>query len=117
MNDLSFSLYLADILPSLANGIAFMSVAGILFCGALLFWAPDSSDDTSAKPVYVLLLFICVFGVIGLSTNLVPSRQTIYMILASEAAEEVITSQEGKELLSDIKTIIKKEIDELKKDE
>ena len=45
---------------------------------------------------------------------IIPSKETIYLIAGSESAEFVVTSEEGKEILSDIKDVIRAQLVQLK---
>jgi hypothetical protein len=46
--------------------------------------------------------------------SLIPSKETIYLVAGSEAAETVVTSETGQEVMSDLKEILKIQLDNLK---
>jgi len=55
-----------------------------------------------------------VFLVTSTLAAIIPSKDTIYLVAGSEAGEAVVTSQEGKEILNDIKEVIRYQLGELK---
>ena len=126
MNGLSWFLYLADVLPSLANTVAFPAwVVGIAApLGAAFFWmaardlgAPPEVKDSSDKVFKIAALKVVpLCFVLIVLTSLVPSKETIYLIAGSEASEYAVTSDYGQEILGDIKEIIKVQLEELKGD-
>lgn len=131
MNDLSWFIYLADVLPSLATGIGvsffFISVGFSLLSIVLFITYFDSVDKHHQWPEinkifpfkYPIGSVIAVFFslMILLASNLIPSTKTIYMIAASEAGEAVVKSEEGQEMINDLKLIIKGYIKEEVKQE
>lgn len=100
MNDLSWMLYWADVLPSLAGGVVFISFLGgviSLVCGIIaVSSAYDDEPDVCRVLKHGFWLFP-LFIVFALSANFVPSKDTFYAIAASEAGEELLkTSEVGK---------------------
>jgi len=116
MNELSWFLYWADVVPSLGTAVQLIFFLlgigfGILF---VVFLACHIDGYGYGNRKYlpgkypisaVFAFFLCL--VIWFGTFLVPSRETIYMIAASEAGEMVVTSPEAREMLNDLKAIIK----------
>lgn len=98
MNSLSFLLYLADVVSILDKISAFLSV----FSGILLFCAGAAYTEFSNKADYPNADYLKTIAKILSVTFLVslfvwvmaPSKQTIYLMIASELGEEVITSPE-----------------------
>lgn len=128
MNNLSIFLYLADVLPSLSGFIGAMSI--IAFLVSLVWWIitfphyKDFGDDRDPKSLekyqtirkrLIRIMKVTFFAMIV--CGLIPQKETILLIAGSEAAETVITSPDGAEILQDIKTIIKQNIkDQIKSD-
>jgi len=116
MNNVSWILYVIDVIPSLG-------ILGLLLCGLsilLLFILPpkgitmfgqhhDSPFAALDRPLPWVLM---VIGAILASFT--PSKETLYMIAASEVGEAIISSEEGRELVLDIKTILDLQIEKLK---
>lgn len=111
MNNLSWLLYLSDVLPSLSVGMGMISViSGILFgIATVIFWCTyfDKNDYVSIKVPITLSCFLVFTIFFGLASNLIPSRQTILLIAASEMSEQVVKSQDGQEIMSNLKQILK----------
>jgi hypothetical protein len=118
MNDLSWFLYLADVLPrvgSFAGGLSgFLVVVtvGTLFMVAMVNAEPSFKKlGYPWKTIVVALVSALIFGV---SSALIPSKETIYLIAGSEAGEAVVTSEAGQEILDDIHQVIKHQLNSLK---
>ena len=132
MNDLSLLIYLAEVLPNLANLLGVLSFCGVLgigltvvILGTIKLHNVDDYNRRYKKEVYeqykdmrVLwpLYWLGLFVPIMLVAELVPSRETIYLIAGSEAGEAVVTSEEGREILNDIHEVIKYQLSTLKGD-
>ena len=97
MNQLSWLLYVADALPSLGNLMFFVGVAIIIYIGVrwLVYGCLlDSSDvkykrvDPPAKPKTngFLCLTFCLFII----ATLIPSKDTMYAIAASQVGEAAL---------------------------
>ncbi len=101
MNKLSWILYWADVLPSLAGAVGF--VTGLLaFIGTVVMAFhvvagcfpndPEAAayrSGTSFIRWVLPLVFLLCWG-----TYLVPSKETFYAIAASEVGEDVLKSPE-----------------------
>lgn len=111
MNNLSWLLYLSDVLPSLSVSIAVISaVSGMLFgIAVVIFWCIYFDDDyyISIKVPIILSCFLVFTVFFGLLSNLIPSKQTILLIAASEMSEQVVKSQDGQEIMNNLKQILK----------
>lgn len=123
MNTLSWFIYFADIVENFSvflytfgwlSLIVFASVCTLLpgKNGKSMF--PFNGLMDGKRPPYG-------FGVLGIGliflAALIPGTQTIYLIAGSEAGEMVVTSETGKEILSDIQDVIKHQLDTLKTSE
>lgn len=125
MNSLSWFLYLADVIGNvqgLLTTLSLLSGAGLSLWFLFGFIGIDSDWDTKrdVKRVRVKELsksvarFLWVPVVFALPASLIPTKDTIYLIAGSEAGEAVVTSQEGQEILNDIKEVIRYQLGELK---
>lgn len=116
MNNLSWFLYLADVLPSFASGVGTASALTLFFGIPLwMLWYFSTIDDKpqykpNGKLIYVFLVSLVVLAL----SSLIPSKETIYLIAGSEAGEAVVTSEEGKEILNDIHQVIRHQLSTLK---
>lgn len=118
MNNLSWMLYLADVVGNFQGLLIGFSIVlalgGVVWAVANTLFSEEADAQLIASKLrYVPYLFV---GTTILAT-LLPSSNTIYMIAGSEATEAVVTSEEGKEILNDIKEVIKHQLDELKPQE
>ncbi len=111
MNQLSWLLYWADTLPSLAS--AFIGVFAVLGVLLLLFsFIHVAVNDTYGKINWRGVKRASTLGVLSITLslfgNLVPSKQTFYLIAASEAGESVLKTPE----FDKIRGVINKYLDE-----
>lgn len=110
MNNLSWLIYVADTIPELTSGIAFFSV-GVLICCFAPCFISFMEDRECKDKILKITKRVAIFTVLALIINgITPSKTTILMIAGSEAAESVVASKEGAEVLRDLKTIIKNRI-------
>jgi MFS family permease len=108
MNSLSWFLYLAEVIPNI--GGLFVAIAALLAIAPPI-WGLFTPEIGRPPPIALFAVAIVVSTIIAI---IIPSKQTIYLIAGSEAGEYVITSPEGQEIINDIKSIIKSQIEELK---
>jgi ABC-type branched-subunit amino acid transport system permease subunit len=128
MNTLSWMIYAAE----LAGRYGFIGLVGGLICaliGAVLFFISKNSwhryrhqedNDWAEVMAYraslgVIARRMLIAGPVLVAVSLLlPSPTTIYMIAASEAGQQIVTSPDGIEMMTDLKAIIKKRLrDEL----
>ena len=85
MNDLSWLIYIASVVDS----ITFVAVLGCIFgVVGFLFPLASISDDGNSVFKSLLLVFLICFTIgSGTVGALIPNKDTIYMIGASEATE------------------------------
>lgn len=103
MNNLSWLLYWADVVPKIANALGIVATIGGF---SFLAWgmatgfsyAVQDTFDTDATPfrkkigfVPYVAAFMVLFGV--LVPPFMPSKDTLYAIAASEVAEEIVTNE------------------------
>lgn len=125
MNTLSWILYGADVAGSL--GVFFGSIGAVclfLFIPAsviayLIVWNVGDNVEYGASQQY-LRKIAKMLGVIGLVSvlisTLIPRRETIYMIAASEVGEVVVDSPEAREILTELKKTIMSNLKSLQVD-
>lgn len=90
MNSLSWFLYWADVLPTIAHGMAGISLFGMVLWGLFCVYMFIACDKKWP------LIFIPVFLVMMLISGLIPRKDTLYAIAASELGEEALKSNLGK---------------------
>lgn len=124
MNNLSFILYLSEVLPNVgvvATIVLVISATAsiIFFLFKTLITLDSPRNDASAlryityysktlKVFAITAIIACVLVVF------IPSKEAVYLIAASEAGEMVVTSETGKELLSDISEVLDAQLQSLK---
>ena len=118
MNNLSWLIYLASVVPNLSG---FIITIMIVVSAALSFWAlavAMHNDDYRAEEVWEypkFKVFIPLIFLLGLIASLIPDKQTIYLIAGSEAGEYVVNTPEAQEIMNDIHSIIKLQLKEYTK--
>lgn len=111
MNNLSWFIYLADVLSNLQPLLASV---GALLAFALSFALVYGLIEEDL-PFIRIGKWVVVPIILLIIACLIPSKQTIYMIAGSEAGEMVVKSEEAQQILGDIKDVIRTQLNELKK--
>ena len=126
MNSLSWMIYLTEVVsrlvPLATVGGVFLLVGGMAaaFLGSI-GWSYYSWDGPEARAKGdALQVSLRKWGIRAISfapiliavALLTPTAKTVYLIAASEAGEAVVTSPEAKEMLGDLKEIIRKRLKE-----
>lgn len=118
MNNLSWFIYFADILPNVGGYAIFMAIVfgllSILYTVAKSFANGGDEDAENLINVPGIGYAPLIFVIASVVSLLIPSRETFYLIAGSEAGEMVVTSETGKEILSDIQEVIKGQLQALK---
>jgi hypothetical protein len=125
MNSLSWLVYAADVVPRIGVALIILAVgtaglAGILVAvGGSMREYRDYGDPRHVagralqrKALTRVLPFVApllLFAVV------IPGKSTILMIAASEVGETVVKTPEAQEIFSDLKTILKQQLEALKK--
>lgn len=132
MNNLSIFIYLAELIPSIGHMcvlFACLAAAGIFVCFMLrdlnnTVYSFDSKEDIENKKSTVssankgLKVFPIVIVVCIAVATIIPSRQTIMMIAASEFGESIYKSDQIQDILNPASKLLKSYIrDELEKRE
>lgn len=107
MNDLSLLIYLADVLPNLMTMLLTIGCISLILSLVMLLYSflPEFPVSRSTT----IFIGVCA-SIMVLIATLIPSKNAIYLIAGSQAGEMVVMSEDGKEMLADIKTIIKQQI-------
>lgn len=133
MNNLSYFLYFAGILPNLSSTVLTVSLLlPVVWVGVGLFshkeytvtrgygqediieWEPfDGWSSTGVTHTWVLKLAVFFL----LVSVLIPPTETIYLIAGSEAGEMVITSEAGAEMLDNLQKAINSKLSEFTAEE
>lgn len=120
MNNLSWFIYFAEVIPSIGGLLIWVSIACIVgfILHAVFIKAHDyplqGVTEGLVKPKYSLLALSFALATLA---SLIPSKETLYLIAGSETAEAVATSEVGQEVLNDIHEVIKAQLDNLKEKE
>lgn len=119
MNNLSIILYFIDVLGNIQGlfGVtAGFGVFGTLFL--VVFWVSESRryGNEISRPFHGSIPVLAVLTVVTLALIAVciPSRTTMQMIAVSEASEMVIMNEEVREVMSDVKDVLKTQLNKLK---
>lgn len=113
MNNLSWLMYLADVLPNVQAFLVAFSIFSFVFG---MFVATYIAHDLKGKgKAFFFGAFTTVFALLCMVTaTLLPSPKTVYLIAGSEAGEMVVQTEEGQQVISDVKEILQNQIDKLK---
>jgi hypothetical protein len=123
MNTLSWLIYAADALVSIKTifgtaAIILLISTVIILAAALIVGAcgeADDDDDARAFSRHSFRYFRIGLPIVIIASFLyamIPTANTIYMIAASEAGEQIVTSPGAVEMMGDLKAIIKKKLKE-----
>lgn len=113
MNMLSWTFLLTDIINDLQTFAIFITITSIFITTIILFkWTMDETDrksnDEKRKTFKKLLKKSVMTAIVSMMIIIaIPSKQTIYMVTASQLGETVITNPETQELFEDLKSIIR----------
>lgn len=120
MNTLSWLLYLAEVSERISTMGMFLTVSGAIVFAVFGFFhmlIPSSEMSDSfrvqapkARNVGAAVFFLSLIGL------LFPSQDTIYLIIASEAAEVVATNDTTQALLGDVQKIVQLKLEQIADD-
>jgi len=96
MNTLSWFIYWADVLPSLAQGIVMLILIGFLISVFINVYQLMERNCTK----YIWMPFLCAFML--LLSSFIPSQNTLYAIAASEMGEDVYKSEQGQKIVKQL---------------
>jgi hypothetical protein len=130
MNTLSLLLYISDVLYSLVGLLTLSIPVGwvlyIVFVSIRWFWCIDIwytdseytkklKQEAQKKPMLPDRKWFWITGVLVLFLTIVPSKDTFYLIVASEAGETIVNTPEAKELMKDVREVLDAQLEKLKK--
>ncbi len=118
LNDLSWFLYLADVLPRFADAWrGFCMVAGIItvimaFIHTCVYFEQSKGSRQGLHPwigwaALVFIAFTSTFSFI------IPSKDTFYLIAGSEAGEIAVESERGQELMNKVNAVLDAQLERL----
>lgn len=120
MNGLSWLLYFAEVSENFSGALGALSiVSAFVFVVCSFFHIIIPANDQSQNfyelaPKYAkTAAAIFALSLLGL---LFPSQNTVYLIIASESAEMVVTSESGQKMLGDIQQIVSLKLDTIAED-
>lgn len=129
MNNLSWFLYFADVLPNAAGASAAIGIITTCFAVAGTFVTAAVADDAATcfdkerradgkkrlknKEYLWPLKFLWLSIPLIIVSAFVPSRETIYLIAGSEAGQMAIESETGQALIDEIQLVIERQLDVL----
>src|SRR5690348_6805855 len=103
MNSLSWFLYLCDILGNIQKACFIIVTIGGFGGGVVtaILWGNWSDySDSMKKPTRFTTWWLLFIVFISIFTSLIPSKQTMYMIAASEAVQRAaLNTAEGQEMI------------------
>lgn len=107
MTDLALYLYLVDVISNIPIAlISVLVIAIILVFFGLIQW--EHEGETIILKIGAIMAVINIFVLV-----LIPSKKTMYMMMAVETGNKIIQQPEIKELLNKTLTIINHKLDEL----
>ncbi len=113
MTKLSWLIYAAEVSERIQEACIFIAFAVGLIGGVALIIAFVGTIVDHGKLRYPIAASIIWLPITTLSIGgawFLPSTKTIYMIAASEAGAQIVTSPDAVEMMGDLKAIIKKRL-------
>jgi len=121
MNDLSWLLYFADVLPKMSMWLGFTTF--LLSIMSLAMWViAGAHARNDGPPDYVRIaewwekmgrnVFISS-AFLAFLMMLIPEQQTFYLIAASQAGQTVVETEEAQQILDRTYAIINQHLDKL----
>jgi hypothetical protein len=115
MNGLSWLLYFAEVSENISGALGVLSGLSAVTFGVfsllhiLIPYDEQSKNFNDLAPKYAKVSgAIFAISLLGL---LFPSQNTVYLIIASESAEMVVTSENGQKMIGDIQQIVSLKLD------
>lgn len=129
MNTLSWLLYFSDVVYSQLAYLTFLALGvpvvylmfrffSLLASETIRSWdepvVKERKRKRQGEPFVHNWKFITIPMVVLFFLNLVPSKDTFYLIVASEAGEYVVKTPEAKALISDVHEVIRQQLNAMK---
>jgi hypothetical protein len=90
MNSLSWMIYLADVAENIGFVCGLMLILGLAAGGiCVLFWDDIENGKRLIKPYLITMAVVMFVGTV------VPSKEAIYAMAASESGEKILKSETG----------------------
>lgn len=110
MNSLSWLLYFAEVSSNIGVFATIMMVLSaivtVILSMVIMFndtrYMPDAFNTNGPR---IRNAAACIFAV-SMIGFLFPSQNTVYLIIASETADTIVTSESGQKMISDIQNIV-----------
>lgn len=107
MNGLSILIWVASIASNLVAFLFGLTVIGIgIIAIANFFYAMHCDTTHDAKYSFLGKNWLILLVFIGFVSTLIPDKNAIYMIAASQIGETVITQPENAEVLNNVRELI-----------
>ena len=117
MNSLSWVLYLIDVLGNLQAVCVAITIFGgicVLFLTVTYFMEYDTRYGRSCVHGSIpIICWILILAVLVVAVA-IPSKQTMQLIAVSEASEMVVMNEEVRDVMKDVKEILKTQLNKLK---
>ena len=119
MNSLSWFLYFADVIGNLQGLLTLFAVlGGVISVFTCLGWLMNldiyGEQELTKTLGGITKKLAPAVAIAALVAAAIPSKETVYMIAGSEAGEFVVNTPEAKEIMTDIKEVIRYQLDQLK---
>jgi len=124
MNSLSLTIYLSQVLPSIATALAIGSAMVLILslCSSAAFFFSSCDEFRGEEEIDkyrtisrgLVLKAALPAAVVLLFSLLLPTKNTILLIAGSEFGQEALNSEVGQQLVGDIQEILKNQLNELK---
>lgn len=111
MNALSIFIYSVELLSQLNFLLGALIIAAIVhYTLRVINVAMAMNGGTYPSPKKYLMAIIPL----GIMCVIIPNKETLYVVGASELGEEIIKNQEVQDLTNDLKEILQNKIEEMK---
>ena len=100
MSGLSWAIYFAEVLEGLKAATLMATGAAFFVLGIAAIGWTMPTEKTAEAAAWVMkraAAFVVLFGLIGI---VMPSRQTVYLMVGVEAATRMAATSEAREILS-----------------
>lgn len=121
MNSVSWFLYFTDVVGNLGillTGVTVTSICGAVVAAFIFGFCIIEEEDTKT-PLKALKWSVAILAISSLSNVLLPSKNTLYAIAASQVGEQVIKNEAVQGIANDatkaLQQWIKKQLTEEKK--
>lgn len=120
MNSLSWLLYFAEVSSNIGAFAIFMMVVSAIV--SIILSLVIMCNDTRSMPdafnangprIRNGATYAFLFSILGF---LFPSQNTVYLIIASESASTIVTSESGQKMIGDIQNIVSLKLESIADD-